>query len=69
MAEQIVTYTLNVTVTRPVRYDVEAPMAEQAEWRGSAHAKSELEREVIQALRKLDGDCDVEVIEHAIGDE
>ena len=57
-----VRYEITVTVTRPVQYDYEAPMAEQAEWRVSADAKRELEREVLQMLRKLDGDCDVEVM-------
>lgn len=70
MASQIITYTVNVTVTRPIAYDNEdATAAEQLEWRCGSEAKRELEREVIQALRKLDGDCDVEVIYHAISEE
>ena len=61
--ETTVEYTVTVTVTRPVRYDREAPMAEQEAWSVSADAKRELEREVLHALRKLDGDCDCEVID------
>jgi hypothetical protein len=32
-------------------------------------AKRELEREVLRALRVLDGDCDAEVMESAIVDD
>jgi len=61
--ETTVEYTVTVTVTRPVRYDHEAPMAKQEAWSVSADAKRELEREILRALRKLDGDCDCEVID------
>lgn len=60
--ESVVRYELTVWIVRPVRYDLEAPMAEQKEWAVSADAKRELEREVLRALRKLDGDCDCEVL-------
>lgn len=66
-----ITYTLTLTVTRPVRSyfydDVQTPAAVAAEM-VSAAAKRELEKEVLQALRKLDGDCDVEVMDtEAVG--
>lgn len=53
-----VRYTLSVWIERPIR-DVE-----DAEWMPSAAAQRELEREVLRALRKVDGDCgDCEVVE------
>lgn len=61
-----ITYTLSVTVTRPVRPDDhDGTPEEAAEWMASREAKRELEREVLRALKKIDGDCDVEVMEHA----
>ncbi len=60
--QQTVTYTLSLTVTRPVRADNDKDTAAAAEWMVSAAAKRELEREVLKTLRKLDGDCDVEVM-------
>lgn len=66
-AAQSITYTLNLTITRAVQlFDLEATLAETAEWMTSREARRELEREVLQALRKFDGDCDVEVMEHAV---
>ena len=60
-------YTLTLTVTRAiVPYDTEDTIENTADWMQSAEAKRELEREVLKALRKLDGDCDVEVIDLAI---
>ncbi len=59
-----ITYTLSLTVTRPVRsWDRDVTTQEAAEWMVGKDAKRELEKEVLQALRKLDGDCDVEVME------
>ena len=58
----IVRYEVTLTVTRPVRYDLDAPMDEQEAWRVSSDAKRDLEREVLACLRRLDGDCDVEVM-------
>lgn len=63
-AKQEVVYTVSVTVTRPVRlYDTEDTLADTAAWMVSREAKRELEREVLKALLKLDGDCDAEVLE------
>ena len=56
-------YTLNLTITRPVcLYNTDDTLQETADWMLSAEAKREIEKEVLQALRKLDGDCDVEVM-------
>jgi hypothetical protein len=58
-----ITYTLTVSVTRPVKiYDTEFTIEQTAEWMASRDAQRELEKEVLKALRKLDGDCDVEVL-------
>jgi hypothetical protein len=63
-AAKTITYTLSVTVTRPVRpNDYDDPIAEVAEWMLGREAQRELEKEVLQALRKIDGDCDCEVME------
>lgn len=68
--EQEVVYILSVTVTRPIRlYDTEDMLADTAAWMVSREAKRELEREVLRALRKLDGDCDVEVLDVQIATE
>ncbi len=62
--QQPVTYTINLTVTRPVRQnDYNDPLETVAAWMISREAQRELEREVLRALRVLDGDCDVEVME------
>ncbi len=68
-----ITYTLSLTVTRSVRSwqhdDTPQELAECADWMVSAEAKRELEKEVLQALRKIDGDCDIEVMDtERIGD-
>jgi hypothetical protein len=56
-------YTLSVTITRPVRlYDHDDTLQQTADWMVSHTAKRELEREVLRVLRKLDGDCDCEVM-------
>jgi len=60
--ETVVRYEITVTLVRPVRYDNEAPMSDQEEWAISREAKRELEREVLRAMRKLDGDADCEVM-------
>jgi len=57
-----VRYEVTLTVTRPVRYDHDAPMSEQEEWAISSEAKRELVREVFKAMRVLDGVCDCEVM-------
>ena len=72
MADQIITYTLNLPIKRAIRreeWDAAYPEAEHLASYHDAKAFRELEREVIQCLRRLDGDCDVEVMEHAISDE
>ncbi len=50
------TYTLTLTITRSVGD------ADEAAWMRESKAQRELEREVLRALKKLDGDCDVEVM-------
>lgn len=69
MAERIVRYEIAVTATRPVRYDLDAPLDEQEAWRISADAKREVEREVLACLRRLDGDTDCEVIDAVVSEE
>lgn len=71
-----ITYTLNLVVTRPVYlHDTDvtardtADLRDTAEWMQSTEAKRELEKEVLHALRKIDGDCDVEVMDtEAVGE-
>lgn len=64
-----ITYTVSVTMTRPVGGWTcdETPQehADAADWMQSAEAKRELEKEILQALKKLDGDCDCEIMETA----
>lgn len=66
-SEQTITYTISLTITRPVRtYDNDSTAddaAAVAVWMVGPDAQRELEREVLQALKKLDGDCDCEVME------
>lgn len=65
-----IVYTLNLTVTRPVYlHDTEGKLQDTAEWMLSTEAKRELEKEVLKTLRRLDGDCDVEVMDtEAVGE-
>lgn len=64
-----ITYTLSVTVTRAVGSwlcdDTPDELREAAEWMEGREAQREIEKEILQALKKLDGDCDCEVIETA----
>lgn len=64
--DSIVRYTITLTIERPVRYDYDEPLSEQEAWMVSRDAKRELEREVLRAMRKLDGDCDCEVMDAEI---
>ncbi len=58
-ADRKVRYTLTVYVDRPI--DAEGDdMATAEAWYLAPKTRAALEREVIQALRKLDGDCDCE---------
>lgn len=72
MADQIITYTLTLTITRPLWTEGtdDSPETQQAaadEMMGTKE-KSRLELEVLRALKKLDGDCDCEVMECERGD-
>lgn len=67
MNEQTISYTLTVTVLRPVRiYDTEDTLENVADWMMTSTASRELEKEVLHALRAVDGDCDVEVVDRAV---
>ncbi len=62
--QTVVEYTVSITVKRPVRpLDIDQSVEAAAQWLTGMSAKRELEREIIRALRKLDGDCDAEVLE------
>lgn len=62
-------YTLSLTVTRPVVPDYDETEDVAIEWMESTMAQRALEREVLAALRRLDGDCDVEVVAVLVGEE
>lgn len=65
-----ITYTLSLTATRPVRQnDYNDPLTVVADWMTSNEAKRELEKEILRALRVMDGDCDIEVMEVAVLEE
>lgn len=58
----VVVYTLTVTVSRPIRvYDSSDTVEEVIDWMTSSKAERELEKEVLRALRNVDGDSDAEV--------
>ncbi len=60
-------YTLRLTVTRSAGDHVDLYERVQTDqWMTSARAKRELEREVLRALRVIEGDCDIEVMETEI---
>ena len=61
--QHIVVYTVTLTITRPVDdpYDEGPPNIIQ--WMSSPEARRRLEKDVVKALAKFDGDCDCEVIE------
>lgn len=63
-----ITYTLSLTVTRAVGDGSEPleTLKDIALEMASAGEKRELEREVLLMLRRLDGDCDIEVMSHEI---
>jgi len=64
---ETVRYTLSLTIDRPIRWedcDTDGySMAEILDEFVGKKALREVEREVLQALKKLDGDCDCEVQE------
>lgn len=66
-SEHTITYTLSVTIKRPVRtYDNDSEADDAAAvalWMTGNEAQCDLEKEVMRALRVLDGDCDCEVLE------
>lgn len=67
---RIVTYSVSVTVTRPVRlYDYDDTLSETEAWMVTADARLQLAKELMQAMRTLDGDCDVDVLEALASDE
>jgi hypothetical protein len=70
---QAMTYELKLTVTRAIytvyTEDEDAALVETAVWMAGREAKRELEREVLRALRTLDGDCDVEVMSTTIAED
>lgn len=55
-----VTYTLSLTIVRPL--PTEAPPADRSDWARGRDARRELEQSVLAALREIDGDCHVEVL-------
>lgn len=62
----IITYELRLTIVRAVKpwdFDTTVQFQETAAWMEGKEAKRELEREVLRALRVLDGDCDCEVMD------
>ncbi len=63
--QTVVEYTLSVTIKRAINgdYDPDFTVEEHAQAMREPKANRELEREVLKALRKLDGDCDAEVME------
>lgn len=72
MADELVVYTLTLTISRPIRrdeWDSAYPESEHLESYVDANAQRELEKEVLQALRRLDGDCDVEVMTAVIRED
>lgn len=65
-----ITYTLSLTITRSTLVcDPSFTEAEHLEAMAGPAQKRELEREVLRALKKLDGDCDCEVMETETKDE
>jgi hypothetical protein len=70
---QVMTYTLSLTVKRAVsswqQGETSAEIAEAAKWMAGREAQRDLEKEVLRALRTLDGDYDVEVMEVTIETE
>jgi hypothetical protein len=67
----IVTYTLQLTVTRAIddAYDPDFTPQEHADCMVNAKSQRELEKEVLVCLRRLDGDCDVEVMDCKVGED
>ncbi len=66
--QTVVEYTVSVTVKRPVRPE-DSDMGGRAEWMTGHQAKRELEREMLRALRVIDGDCDAEVMKTSTFEE
>jgi hypothetical protein len=70
--QNVARYTLTLYVDRPLIYFNDAgdeetfPVDVMEDLEFSTEMKRQLEREVLQALKKLDGDCDCEVIETEI---
>lgn len=70
--DNIVVYTLTLTIQRPIRreeWDSAYPESEHLDSYVNAAARRELEKDVLRTLRRLEGDCDVEVMEAVIREE
>ena len=50
-------YTLTLVIARAIREE------DEVEWNVTSKAQRELEREVLRALKEVDGDCDIECVE------
>ncbi len=65
-SQTYVEYEMRVIVKRPVTSwqggDTPKEIAESAAWMRGFAATSELEREIVRALRVLDGDCTAETV-------
>ncbi len=69
-SQTYVEYTLTLIVKRAVRpADFDTSVESCAAWMQGNSAQRELEREVLRAVRVLDGDCDCEVMSSVIQEE
>ncbi len=72
MAQSYVEYEMRVIVKRPAiigPHSVDKTVADKAVWMCGFAATSELEREIVRALRVLDGDCEAQIVSAKRGSE
>jgi hypothetical protein len=62
MTKDTVEYTFTLYVTRAIRPDYDETVAEAGAYVISKDAQREIEKEILQTLRRLDGDCDIECL-------
>ncbi len=70
--QEIVRYTVNLTIERPIRreeWDATYTEMEHLSSYTERPTLREIEKEIIKALRKLDGDADCEVMDAQIVSE
>ncbi len=68
-SQTYVEYEMRVIVKRPVRLDPGERLEDAVAWRCGFAETAAIEREVLRAVRVLDGDCEAQIVSAKRGEE